>query len=71
VSGGGLLVYSYNGQTFCNGTWRQDGNRLYFECNKKYRECQATVRGDRIEGSSWNMAGARWQTSLSRSPGTP
>jgi hypothetical protein len=68
---GGVLVYRYNGQTYRNGTWKQDGNRLTFECNKKYRECRASVRGDRIEGDSWNVAGARWQTSLARDRGTP
>jgi hypothetical protein len=68
---GGILVYRYNGRTFRNGTWRQEGNRVYFECNQKYRECRAALRGDRIEGDSWNVAGARWQTNLGRERGAP
>src|SRR5947209_2789460 len=65
---GGVLVYSYNGTTYRNGTWEQTGDRLYFEMNKKYCECRATIHGDRIEGQSWNKAGARWPTVMVRRP---
>jgi len=63
---GGILVYSYNGTTYRNGTWTQDGDTIYLETNKKYRECKGTIRGDQIEADSWNVAGSKWKTSLTR-----
>lgn len=60
----GVVAYSYNGASYRNGTWRQDGDRIYFEMNGKYRECRATVRGDQIVGESWNRAGKKWKTDI-------
>jgi hypothetical protein len=68
---GGVLAYSYNGRSYRNGTWRQDGNTVYFETNNKYRETRAILKGDRLEGDSWNVTGKKWKTLLSRSPATP
>ena len=61
---GGVLSYSRNGASFRNGTWKQTGDSVYFEMNDKFQECQATIRGDRIEGDSWNVSGEKWKTSL-------
>jgi hypothetical protein len=66
---GGVLSYGYNGANYRNGTWRQTGDEIYFEVNQKYRECRLTLRGDRLEGESWNKAGRRWMTDLSPSTG--
>jgi hypothetical protein len=60
----GVLEYSYNGRTFRNGAWRQTGDHLYFEMNKKFRECKATITGTTIRGVSWNKAGTRWTTTI-------
>ncbi len=65
---GGVLAYSSNGNSSRDGTWKQTGNSLYFERNEKLRECQATIRGDRIEGDSWNVTGEKWKTTLRRKP---
>ncbi|HVS38700.1 MAG TPA: hypothetical protein VMS17_24300 [Gemmataceae bacterium] len=63
---GGVLAYSHDGAMFRDGTWKQTGESLYFEMNDKYRECQATIHGDQIDGDSWNMAGDKWRTTLHR-----
>jgi outer membrane biogenesis lipoprotein LolB len=62
----GVLAYIYNGHSYRNGTWKQDGKNLYFEMNDKYRECKATVTGDTIEGDSWNVTDKKWTTTLYR-----
>jgi hypothetical protein len=63
----GVFHHRYNGATFKTGHWKQDGNRLYYEVNKKYCECVCTIHRDRIEGESWNVAGVRWKILLHRS----
>lgn len=63
---GGVLQYSYRGTTYRNGTWKQEGDRLYYEANQKYCECTCTITGDTIKGDSWNRAGQRWQILLHR-----
>ena len=68
---GGVLAYSYNGASYRNGTWKQNGNSLYFEMNNKFRECQATIHGGRIDGDSWNVNGLKWKTSIQRSKASP
>jgi hypothetical protein len=61
---GGILAYKYNGNSYRNGTWKQDGKELTFEMNGKFREYKATVTSDTIEGDSWNVAGNKWKTTL-------
>ncbi len=63
----GTITYTYNGRTFHNGTWKWQGNALYFETNKKFYEFRGTVLGDVIDGESWNVKGVRWHTSMYRS----
>jgi formylglycine-generating enzyme required for sulfatase activity len=63
----GILAYSYDGRLFRNGTWKQEGDKLYFETNNKYREWRALIRGNVIEGDSWNKKGARSKTKIFRS----
>ena len=61
---GGVLEYSYRGTTFRTATWKQAGDRIYFQMNDKYRECEAIIQGLTMRGSSWNKAGKRWTTTL-------
>lgn len=68
---GGALEYAYNGSTYRTGSWRQEGAKVYFELNSRYRECEATVRGDVLEGDSWNARGLRWKTTLRRTAKGP
>lgn len=62
----GKLNYGYKNGHFDNGTWKQTGNTIYFEMNDKYREFKGTFEGDKIEGDSWNVAGKKWTTSITR-----
>jgi hypothetical protein len=58
----GLLAYYYNGVSYRNGTWKQNGASIYFEMNGKFREFKGTVKGDQISGDSWNKKGNKWET---------
>lgn len=60
----GVLEYSYRGRTYRNGTWKQSGNRLYFEMNQGFRECKAVVLGSTIRGESRNKGGEKWTTTI-------
>lgn len=60
----GTLGYTRGQKAF--GTWKLDGNVLTFEFNKRYREFRGVIRGDVIQGESWNVAGKRWQSLLKR-----
>jgi hypothetical protein len=61
---GGVLFYSYKNGTFRSGSWKVEGNALYFEMNQRFREFKGTVQGDTITGDSWNQPGMRWQTTI-------
>jgi hypothetical protein len=62
----GIITYGYNGNKWSNGTWKLEGNNLYFEMNKRYLEFRGTVQGDAIQGEAWNVQGSRWQTHFKR-----
>jgi hypothetical protein len=62
----GTMTYGYNNRFNRGGSWKLEGNKLYFEVNKKYREFNGIVNGDILQGDSWNVTGKRWQTNLRR-----
>ena len=67
-----MLVYAYNGVTYRNGTWKQEGAEVYWETNNKYCEFRGTVRDGVLTGKAWNQAGGTWQLTITRQPpGTP
>jgi hypothetical protein len=62
----GNFSYSYGGASYRIGTWKVEGNSLYYETNKKYAEFQGVIVGNTIQGQGWNVAGLRWQILLNR-----
>ena len=58
----GTITYGYTGHKWNSGSWKLDGNNLYFEMNKKYLEFRGTVTGNTIQGEAWNVPGSRWKT---------
>jgi hypothetical protein len=60
---------SFFPQSRGGGSWKKEGNTVYFEINKGYREFRGSIQGDIIQGDSWNVAGKRWNTVLKRAPG--
>jgi hypothetical protein len=62
----GTLVYSYNGNTYDNGTWKQTKDRIYLEMNDRYRESSGVISLNRMEIRSWNVAKSKWNTILEK-----
>jgi hypothetical protein len=50
------------------GTWRLQGNEVYFEFNKKTLEFRGTTDGQTIKGMTFNDSGARYPTYLKITP---
>jgi hypothetical protein len=62
----GTITNGYNMNKWNNGTWKLEGNNLYFEMNNKYLQFRGTVTGNIIHGKAWNVNGSRWQTRFSK-----
>jgi|GEM_PF-3452290 len=63
----GKMTLSYNNNTFPNcGTWKQDGQRIYWETNSRYYEFEGTLAGTTITGQSWNIKGGKWKLVVKR-----
>jgi len=56
----GALHYKSPTGFWTNGTWKQDGNVIYFEMNKKYSERKGVIWGTHMEGKGWNKKGETW-----------
>jgi hypothetical protein len=48
------------------GSWKVDGNTLYFETCGKYREFRGQIERNVVSGESWNVAGQRWSLTIRR-----
>lgn len=57
---GGVLQYSYNGNTYRSGSWKQEGDAVYWESNNKYCEFKGKIDGTEISGRAWNIRGGKW-----------
>ena len=62
---GGMTV-SYNGKSFNKASWKQDGDKVYWEMNDRYCEFNGKLAGDTIAGDSHNVAGRAWETKMTR-----
>jgi hypothetical protein len=62
----GKMTVSYNKATYTRASWRQDGEKVYYEMNDKYCEFNGRMAGDTIEGGTHNVVGRKWETKLTR-----
>lgn len=62
----GTLTYSYGGNSYDDGFWKQTGSKVYFEVNKKYRESNLVIDGDSMSGEGFNVADDKWNVTLYR-----
>ena len=63
---GGTLCYTSASGTWRNGTWKQTGNAIYLEMNKRYAEYRGVMLGDRITGEAANKVNASWKWDVKR-----
>ncbi len=57
---GGALHYKSPSGLHKNGTWKQDGNSIYMETNKKFSERTGTIAGNQMHGTAKNIKGETW-----------
>lgn len=57
---GGVVSYSYDGNSFRNGTWKLEGDTLTFELNKGFRLFKGSVTKNKISGTSTNNYKEEW-----------
>ena len=61
----GVLEYwTINGGVSTNGTWKQDGKKLTWECSNRYAEYEGTIGKDEIVMKAHNITGLEWQFTL-------
>src|SRR5947209_5944369 len=53
----GAMTVSYNGTSFNRASWKQDGDKIYWEMNDRYCEFNGKLSGDTITGDSHNVKG--------------
>ena len=63
---GGGLTYSYGGATHTVGTWKQDGNKIYWETNNRYCEFDGTFANGTITGKAHNVANGNWDLKMTK-----
>ena len=63
----GKLSYRYaNGTVYTEGSWKQDGEQLYFEVNGRYAEYTVTYRDGQFTGDAKNVVGKTWTLTMTR-----
>lgn len=60
----GVLEYSTNTNTYTNGTCKQDGKKVTWECNGKYAEYEGTIEKDEMKMEAKNVTGLKWSIKL-------
>lgn len=63
---GGKLSWRTQGQnrTNTNGSWKQDGDKLWWEVNNVYVNYNVTFADGRFDGDALNKVNFRWSISL-------
>ncbi len=51
----GALHYKSPDGFYKNGTWKQHGDEIYMETNKKFAERQGRISGRHMKGNAWNV----------------
>ena len=62
----GKLTWVQQGgnQTWTAGSWKQDGDHLYWEVNQRYVDYNADYKDGKFEGGALNKVGKRWTINL-------
>lgn len=63
---GGKLTWKRNdgNQVWTAGTWKQEGEHLYWEVNQRYVDYNTDFKSGRFEGGALNKTNTRWAISL-------
>lgn len=63
---GGKLTWQQQGSQHTNtaGSWKQDGDHLYWEVNQRYVDYNTDFKGGKFEGGALNKVNKRWTIAL-------
>ncbi|MBC8555395.1 MAG: hypothetical protein H8D23_37750 [Candidatus Brocadiales bacterium] len=56
----GKLHYDIQSGFWQNGSWKQNGNNIYFEMNNKFSVHVGTISGNKMKGTGLNTEGHEW-----------
>jgi hypothetical protein len=62
----GVMIYTYNGQTYDNGRWSLDGATLRFDTNNHYADYEGRFDGKSASGTMKNGPGVKGMWTLSQ-----
>jgi hypothetical protein len=62
----GVLWWKHKSGSFRNGSWKQTGNRVWFQTMGHYAEFNGEIQGNRLVGSAHNVANNNWKWELDR-----
>lgn len=65
---GGVLNYRYLSIS-ATGTWRQEGDRVFWDVNKRFSWFEGRLEGGVIRGVAQNRDGKRWDLTVRPAPG--
>ena len=63
---GGVLTFSYNGTTHNTGSWKEDGNVVYWETCNKYCEFDGTFTNTEMSGKAHNVTNGKWDLKMKK-----
>jgi tRNA A-37 threonylcarbamoyl transferase component Bud32 len=57
---GGILRSTYGSRTYTDGQWKQIGDVVYIQRNKRYCHFMGRISGSSITGNAWNIENTAW-----------
>ena len=63
---GGGLTFSYQTVTHKTGSWKQDGNKIYWETCDRYCEFDGTFENGVMTGKAHNKPGGKWDLKMTK-----
>lgn len=60
----GAFEYTMDSARSSNGSWKQDGKKISWECNNKYAEYEGTIENGEIKMEAKNVTGLKWSVTL-------
>ncbi len=63
---GGGLTFSYSGTTHTTGSWKQDGDKIYWETCDRYCEFHGTFAKGAMSGKAHNKPGGHWELRMTK-----
>ncbi len=63
---GGGLTFNYDGTPHKTGSWKQDGDKIYWETCDRYCEFDGTFANGTMTGKAHNKPGGKWDLKMTK-----